>query len=138
MGLIGIILLVLFVLSALILIILVLMQDEQGEGIGGIFGGGSSSAFGSRAGTVLTKFTSIMGAIFLFCSFGLAWVNKTTDTGDVLSAANRTTAEQRAPAEWWNAAVEEGGAPAEAPAPSAAAASDTAPQETPAPSDAAQ
>lgn len=102
MGFLGIILLVIFVLSALILIILVLLQDEQGEGLGGLFGGGSSSAFGSRSGTVLTKFTSIVGAAFLFCSFGLAWVNRTKENTDVLSAGNRTTGVEQTQEEWWN------------------------------------
>ena len=35
------ILLVIFVISSLLLIAIVLIQDEQGEGMGGLFGGGS-------------------------------------------------------------------------------------------------
>jgi len=99
MGFLSIILIVFFVISALLLIILVLLQDEQGEGLGGIFGGGSSTAFGSRSGNILTKFTSILGAIFLICSFGLAWINKTPEKGDVLGAARRETAQESQ--EWW-------------------------------------
>jgi preprotein translocase subunit SecG len=102
MGIIEIVLLILFVLSAIVLIVLVLMQDEQGEGLGGIFGGGSSTAFGSRSGNVLTKFTAIIGGIFLFCSFGLAWVNKTPEAGDVIGAARRQSSEQSSVEEWWN------------------------------------
>jgi preprotein translocase subunit SecG len=101
MGVIEIILLVVFILSAIILVVLVLMQDEQGEGLGGIFGGSSSTAFGSRSGNVLTKFTAILGGIFLFCSFGLAWVNKTPEAGDVLGAARRQATEGEAVEEWW-------------------------------------
>lgn len=101
MGIIEIVLLVVFVISAILLVILVLMQDEQGEGLGGIFGGGSSTAFGSRSGNVLTKFTAILGGIFLFCSFGLAWVNKTPEAGDVIGAARRQGSEQ-ASEEWWD------------------------------------
>ena len=56
MGLIGIVLLVILVISAVLLVLVVLVQDEQGEGIGGIFGGGSNTAFGSRSGNVLTRF----------------------------------------------------------------------------------
>lgn len=108
MGIIEIVLLVLFVSSAILLVILVLMQDEQGEGLGGIFGGGSSTAFGSRSGNILTKFTAILGGVFLFCSFGLAWVNKTPEAGDVLGAARRqqagTTIE-----EWWEVEEDEEG-----------------------------
>ena len=43
MGFLGILLLIVFVLAALLLIGLVLIQDEGGEGLGGIFGGGSSA-----------------------------------------------------------------------------------------------
>ncbi len=99
MGFIAILLLVFFIISALLLIGIVLIQDEQGDGLGGIFGGGSSTPFGSRSGNVLTKFTGILAAIFIFCSFGLAWVYKTDNTGDnVLSAARQTEETE----EWWN------------------------------------
>ena len=61
MGLLGIILLIIFVICALLLIFMVLIQDDQGEGIGGLFGGGSSTAFGSSAGNVLTRFYNDTG-----------------------------------------------------------------------------
>jgi preprotein translocase subunit SecG len=101
MDILGIVLLVIFLITAILLIVLVLMQDEQGEGLGGLFGGGSTTAFGSRSGNVLTKFTGILGAIFLVCSFGLAWINKSGDEGDVLGAARRQRAESDAVEEWW-------------------------------------
>ena len=47
MSILGIILLVLFCIVALLLIFLVAVQDENSVGLGGIFGGGSESAFGS-------------------------------------------------------------------------------------------
>lgn len=102
MGLLSGFLLVLFVIGSLLLIVIVLMQDEQGEGLGGIFGGGSSTPFGSRSGNVLTKFTSILGAFFLFCAFGLAWLNKTPSAGDVLGAAKRGASQTQTTNEWWN------------------------------------
>lgn len=101
MGVLGIILLVIFILDAILLIALVMMQDEQGEGLGGLFGGGSATTFGSRSGNVLTKFTSILGAIFLVCSFGLAWVNRTQEEGDVITAARRKQAEEGFSEAWW-------------------------------------
>jgi preprotein translocase subunit SecG len=76
MGIIGIVLLVVFVLTALLLILLVLVQNEEGDSLGGIFAGGSSSAFGSRSGNVLTKMTSFLGALFLMLSLGLALMNR--------------------------------------------------------------
>ncbi|MBI9100864.1 MAG: preprotein translocase subunit SecG [Spirochaetales bacterium] len=105
MGIIGIILLVLFIISALLLIFFVLIQDDQGEGIGGMFGGGSQSTFGSRSGNVLTRFTSILGAVFLLCSFGLAWMNKTSNGGDLIKAARQQQVEQ-SESDWWNADTE--------------------------------
>jgi len=81
---------------------MVLIQDEQGEGMGGLFGGGSSTPFGSRSGNVLTKFTSILAAVFLLTSFGLAWINKTSDKSDVLGAAYRQSSEKNEVTEWWN------------------------------------
>lgn len=101
MGLLGILLLVVFVLASLLLVTLVLIQDEQGEGLGGIFGGGSATPFGSRSGNVLTKFTSILGAVFLFCAFALAWINKTPESGDVLGAARRGAGTESTVEEWW-------------------------------------
>lgn len=100
MGIIAIILLVVFAIAAVLLILIVMMQDDQGEGLGGIFGGSSSSTFGSRSGNILTKTTSILGAIFIISSFALAWVNHTPEDGDVISAARQElTADQE---EWWN------------------------------------
>ncbi|MDR1655536.1 MAG: preprotein translocase subunit SecG [Treponema sp.] len=77
MGILGIVLLVFFVIIAILLILLVLVQNEEGDSLGGIFAGGSGSAFGSRSGNVLTRATSILGALFLIISLGLALVNRT-------------------------------------------------------------
>lgn len=100
MGILEIILLIIFVIASLLLILIVLLQDEQGEGLGGLFGGGGSTAFGSRSGNVLTKFTSILGAIFLITSFALAWASRTAEKGDVLGAARKSTTVETE--EWWN------------------------------------
>lgn len=101
MGFLGILLLVIFVIASLLLIVVVLMQDDQGEGLGGLFGGGSTTAFGSRSGNVLTRFTAVLAGIFLVCSFALAWINKTPETGDVLGAARRGAAQEDTYEEWW-------------------------------------
>jgi preprotein translocase subunit SecG len=84
---------------------MVLIQNEDGDSLGGIFAGGSSSAFGSRSGNVLTKTTSILGAIFLITSFGLALVNRTPgDTGVETAAKQLQTTTQNGASnnEWWN------------------------------------
>lgn len=71
------VLLVFFIIIAVLLILLVLVQTEDGDGLGGIFGGGSGSAFGSRSGNVLTRTTTVLGALFLVVSLGLALLSRT-------------------------------------------------------------
>ncbi|TVR90157.1 MAG: preprotein translocase subunit SecG [Spirochaetaceae bacterium] len=104
MGFLSILLLIFFVLSALLLIALVMVQEEGGDGLGGIFGGGGASQVGNRSGNILTKTTSILGAVFFLSSFGVAWLNRTPDAGDVAAAARRM--EQGDAVPWWE--IEEG------------------------------
>ena len=120
MGILSILLLVFFVIVALFLVGMVLIQDEQGDGLAGMFGGGSSSTFGSRAGNVLTRTTQVLGALFIITALGLAILFKTPDTGDVAAAARQQGTKS---AEWWNAQPAAPAvipAPAEAPAPTPA------------------
>lgn len=100
MGVINILLLVLFVIVAILLILMVLIQNEEGDSLGGIFAGGSNSAFGSRSGNVLTRTTSILGALFLILSFSLALVNRTPSDKGVKAAAQQL--ETSSNSEWWN------------------------------------
>jgi len=109
MALIGIVLLVLLVLSAIMLVLLVLVQDEQGEGVAGFFSGASTSAFGSRAGNVLTRFTTAIAAVFLFCCLALAWVNRSGNVGNVVGKA-REQALSGETAQWWVESSAAGGA----------------------------
>lgn len=107
MGVVSVILLVVFGLTALLLILIVMLQDEQGEGLGGIFGGGGASGqIGNRKGNFLTKTTSILGAVFILSSLGLAWLNRTPDLGNVEAAARQNSSEQFE--DWWNELPEEG------------------------------
>jgi preprotein translocase subunit SecG len=101
MSLIQIILLVIMVISSVLLVLVVLVQDDQGEGIGGIFGGGSSSAFGSRSGNVLTRFTAALAAIFLVTCFGLAWTNRGGGGGNVVSKARQEALSGTDKQSWW-------------------------------------
>lgn len=75
MGVIGIILLVAFVIICILLVCLVLLQNEEGGGLGGLFGG-ASTTFGSRSGNVLTKTTYVLVTLFFVCAFALAIINK--------------------------------------------------------------
>jgi preprotein translocase subunit SecG len=101
MGLIGIVLLVILVISAVLLVLVVLVQDEQGEGIGLIFGGGSNTAFGSRSGNVLTRFTAVLAAVFLVCCFAVAWINRTPTAGNVISKARQQALNSTEQQSWW-------------------------------------
>ena len=100
MGIVGLLLLILFIASALFLILFVLIQDEQGEGMGGIFGGGGGGAFGPRSGNVLTKITSVLAIIFLTGAFGLAWINRTPEVGNIIGKARVETLKE-SKNNWW-------------------------------------
>jgi preprotein translocase subunit SecG len=99
MGVLGIVLLVVFVIMAILLILLVLLQNEEGDSLGGIFAGGSGSAFGSRSGNVLTRATTVLGALFLIVSLGLALLNRTPG-GSGVEAAGRQLSTEAAGSNW--------------------------------------
>ncbi len=120
MGLIGIVLLVVFVVSAILLVLLVLIQDEQGEGIGGLFSGGSSTPFGSRAGNVLTRFTAVLATVFLVCAFAIAWLNRNPEAGNVIGRARQESLKKGETADWWVETKQAPQTPAQ-PAPATAA-----------------
>jgi preprotein translocase subunit SecG len=93
MSVLSIVLLVFFVIVAIFLILLVLVQNEEGDSLGGIFAGGSASAFGSRSGNVLTRATTVLGALFLVISLGLALLNRTPGGTGVEAAARELSVE---------------------------------------------
>jgi preprotein translocase subunit SecG len=93
MGVLSIVLLVFFAIIAVLLILLVLIQNEEGDSLGGIFAGGSGSAFGSRSGNVLTRATTVLGALFLVISLSLALLNRTPGGSGVESAGRELSGE---------------------------------------------
>lgn len=100
MGALSIVLLVVFAITAILMVVIILLQDEGGEGLGGIFGGGGAAQqAGRRSGNILTKATTVLGAVFLVTAFALAWLNRTPETGDVEQAARDL--ESDAGVEWW-------------------------------------
>ena len=99
---ISIALLVLFIVIALLIVGLVLLQNEEGDSLGGLFSGGSNSAFGSRSGNVLTKATYTLITIFFVISFFLAWLNKSPGDPGLQKDAQIQQAETAT--EWWNTA----------------------------------
>lgn len=81
---------VFFVIIGILLAAIVLIQDEQGDSIGGLFSGGSNSAFGSRSGNILTKTTTVLGALFIGLAILLAFWYR-TPRGDVIPEAQIST-----------------------------------------------
>jgi preprotein translocase subunit SecG len=102
MGVLSIVLLVFFVIIAVLLILLVLMQDEEGDSLGGLFAGGSGSAFGSRSGNVLTRATTVLGSLFLIISLSLALLNRTPGAAGVEAAARELLTVEETDSDWWN------------------------------------
>jgi preprotein translocase subunit SecG len=110
MAVLNVVLLVLFIIVAALLILLVLVQNEEGDSLGGVFAGGSSSVFGSRSGNILTKASSVLGALFLILSFSIALVNRTPSDDGVKAAGRMTDTELNE--DWWqDETALEGGAP---------------------------
>ncbi len=83
MSILSVLLLSVFGLTSVLLILLVLVQDDQGEGIGGLFGGGGGSQIGNRKGNILTKATSILGFLFLSLAMGIAFSGRDVKANEI-------------------------------------------------------
>ena len=94
--------LTLHIVACVLLVLFVLLQSGK-EGMGVIFGGGSSSLFGSAgAGGILVKLTTFVAIIFLCTSLGY---NLITSSGRSGASSRVTAVETEAPA----AAAQPGG-----------------------------
>jgi len=136
MTIIGIVLLVVFVIVCVLIVALVLMQNEEGGGLGGLFAGGSNSAFGSRSANVLTKATYAVVTLFFITAFSLAFINKSPSDKGIEAAARIEQANTEN--DWWNkdnaqAPATDVAAPATAPTDETAPADTAAPAAEPAP-----
>jgi len=107
MGIIGTLLIILFVIASILLILFVLLQDDQGEGLGGLFGGSSGSPFGGATNNGLVKFTSILGTVFMITALLVALVVKTPNSSNVISEARKISSEKTT-GDWWNQDVQTG------------------------------
>jgi preprotein translocase subunit SecG len=93
-------LVVLYLLACLLLLLVVLMQQGKGGDMASAFGGGGSSqaAFGARAGaTVLTRATTILGALFMLGAIILG-VYGQRGPGSLMSGAKGPAAPVQTPA----------------------------------------
>jgi preprotein translocase subunit SecG len=76
------------ILACISLVVLILLQSGK-EGMGVIFGGGSSSVFGSSgAGGLLKKLTVSVASIFVITSLSFTYMNsqRTTEESIILDA----------------------------------------------------
>lgn len=117
MGVVSVLLLIVFVIVCVFIIGLVLLQNEEGGGLGGLFAGGSNSAFGSRSASVLTKATYVMVTLFFVTAFLLAFVHKSPSDKGVQAEALKKQGE--ATTEWWSSDVSTEVAPEEITVPQA-------------------
>ena len=96
---ISIALLVFFIIVAFLIVGLVLLQNEEGDSLGGLFSGGSNSAFGSKSSNVLTRATYVVVALFFVTTFLLALITKSpSDSGLSEEALKKQT---ETSTEWW-------------------------------------
>lgn len=67
------------------LIVLILLQKSKGGGLGAALGGGGGDTlFGARAGNVLTRFTIILGVVFLANTLLLGIIYSGAETKSVV------------------------------------------------------
>jgi len=91
-----IIVVILHVVMAVLLVTIVLLQKGKGASMGAVFGGSSSTIFGSSGpGTFLGKMTTWIALIFMITSLYLAYFS--AHKGPSVTEGARTAAEQPLP-----------------------------------------
>jgi preprotein translocase subunit SecG len=76
------------VLACVFLVLVVLLQTGKGADMGAVFGGSSSTVFGSSgAGTFLSRLTTATAVIFMLTSMGLTYLSGQPSTSTVFDAA---------------------------------------------------
>lgn len=79
---------VIHIIACLFLIGVVLLQQGKGADMGAVFGGSSSTIFGSGgAGNFLTRLTTIMAVVFMLTSLTLTYSGARRITSTVFDAA---------------------------------------------------
>jgi preprotein translocase subunit SecG len=76
---------VVFVILCALLVIIILLQSDKSAGMGILGGGSSQSAFGSSTADIITKITTVLVALFMLGSLGLAilesWKERSIEEG---------------------------------------------------------
>ncbi|HVN86386.1 MAG TPA: preprotein translocase subunit SecG [Candidatus Binatia bacterium] len=79
---------IIHVLACIFLVLVVLLQTGKGADMGAVFGGSSSTIFGSSgAGNFLTRMTTVMAAVFMLTSLTLTYVGSRRVTSTVFDTA---------------------------------------------------
>ncbi len=100
---------VIHVLACLFLIVIVLLQTGKGAEMGAVFGGSSSTVFGSSgAGNFLTRMTTGIAVLFMCTSLGLTYFSSRQGIATIFDDAPAVSAP---------AVPEDAAAPAAPPAP---------------------
>jgi preprotein translocase subunit SecG len=108
---------IIHVLACIFLVLVVLLQTGKGADMGAVFGGSSSTIFGSSgAGNFLTRLTTATAAIFMLTSLTLTYMSAERVTSTVFDSAPLP-----APAAVGEPAASDAAAPVAEPAPQAAA-----------------
>lgn len=84
---------IIHVLSCIFLVLVVLLQTGKGADMGAVFGGSSSTVFGSSgAGTFLTRLTTATAIVFMVTSLSLTYFSSRRVTSTVFDSAPATSA----------------------------------------------
>jgi preprotein translocase subunit SecG len=79
---------IIHVMSCIFLVLVVLLQTGKGADMGAVFGGSSSTVFGSSgAGTFLTRLTTATAIIFMLTSLSLTYFSARRNTATVFDSA---------------------------------------------------
>jgi preprotein translocase subunit SecG len=79
---------IIHVLSCIFLILVVLLQTGKGADMGAVFGGSSSTVFGSSgAGTFLTRLTTATAVVFMLTSLSLTYFSARRNSATVFDSA---------------------------------------------------
>jgi preprotein translocase subunit SecG len=96
------VLLVIHTIIILFLIAIILLQRPDGDGLGGLGGGGSNLFSGRAAGNVLTRTTAILATLFIVSSLVLAVLSSRAHgpsiADSIVDQVEEAPAKEKAPA----------------------------------------
>jgi preprotein translocase subunit SecG len=76
----------------IVLVVIILLQQGKGADVGAVFGGSSSTVFGSSgAGNAMTKATWALATVFFATSIFLAYSSTQRATGSIFTGSSAQT-----------------------------------------------